>query len=264
MIQTSDIGCEDFRQFIDPYLDGEFDEQERSAFDRHLTACGPCRRHFEQQSWMQSAIKPALRRPTRLSPAARDRLCECLRAAERPARMRRAARRVAAPLSTIAAMAAIVLFVTPLAGFKPTVADDAVDQHCQRMPVEMPTPVEQEVEQWFDGKVPFAMSAPRFRDDRVVLLGGRLSRVGRPGDTTWSRPAAYLVYGVGTHKLSVLVFDGKDVEFEAPVTEVNGTSLHVQDARGYRVAMFQRGNLAYAVTSDLPREQMLALIGTTL
>lgn len=260
----SDIGCDDFQKFIDPYLDGEFDEAERSAFDRHLTACSACRRHYEQQAWMQSAIKPALRRSSRLPPAARDRLCERLRAAERPARMRRAARRVAAPLSTLAAVGAILLFVTPLTGFKPTVAEDAVDQHCQRMPVEMPTPVEQEVEEWFEGKVPFEMSAPRFRDDRVVLLGGRLSRVGRPGDTTWSRPAAYLVYGVGTHKMSVLVFDGKDVEFEAPVTEVNGTPLHFQDARGYRVAMFQRGNLAYAVTSDLPREQMLNLISTTL
>lgn len=260
----NDIGCEDFRQFIDPYLDGEFDEGERDAFDRHLTGCAECRRYFEQQAWLQSAIKPALRRPSRLPPAARERLCGKLRAAERPARIRRAARRVAAPLSTVAAMGAILLFVTPLTGFRPSVVEDAVDQHCQKMPVEMPTPMEQEVEKWFEGKVPFDMQAPRFRDDRVVLLGGRLSRVGRPGELATSRPAAYLVYGIGDHKMSVLVFDSDGLEFDTPETTVNGTTLRLQDSRGYRVALFERGNLTYAVTSDLPREQMLELLGTTL
>lgn len=257
------VDCADFRQFIDPYLDGEFDAEERSSFDAHLSVCGGCRRHFEQRAWMQSAIKPALKRPCRMPAAMRDRLQSRLRAAERPARIRRAARRIAAPLSTVAAMGAILLFVTPLTGFKPTVMADAVDQHVQKMPVEMPSPVDQEVEKWFEGKVPFEMNAPRFRDDRVVLLGGRLSRVGRPGEAS-SRPAAYLVYGVGHHKMTVLVFDGEGLEFDAPVTEVAGNKVHLHDARGFRVALYQRGSLAYAVTSDLPEDQMLALIGSTL
>jgi len=258
------IDCAQFRQFIDPYLDGEFDAQERDAFDAHLSVCGDCRHHYEQRAWMQGAIKPALKRPCRMPSAMRDRLHDRLRSASRQVRMRRAAKRVAAPVSTAAAMAAALLFVTPLTGFKPTVMADAVDQHCQKMPVEMPSPVDTEVEQWFQGKVPFEMSAPRFRDDRVMLLGGRLSRVGGPGDAVSSRPAAYLVYGVGKHKMTVLVFDNQGLDFEAPVTDVKGKQVYMHDARGYRVALFERGPLAYAVTSDLPQDRMLELIGTTL
>ncbi len=256
-----DIDCADFRQFIDPYLDGEFDETERTAFDRHLTVCGDCRRHFEQQAWMQGALRPALKRPSRMPPAARDRLCTRLRAAERPARIRRAARRVAAPLSTLAAMGAVLLMVTPLTGFKPTVMAEAVDQHVRPLPVEMPSPIDQEVERWFEGKVPFDMTAPRFDDERVVLLGGRLSQVQRPGEE--SRQAAYLVYGVGRHKLTVLVFDGTGLEIDAPMTKVDGKSVYLHDDRGVRVALFQRGPLAYAFTSDLPQQRMLELIGKT-
>ncbi len=254
------VDCADFRQFIDPYLDGEFDLAERAAFDAHLASCAGCRRHFEQQAWMKSALRPALKRPCRLPAAARDRLHMKLRAAERPARIRRAARRVAAPLSTLAAMGAILLFVTPLTGFKPTVMADAVDQHTRELPVEMPSPMELEVEQWFEGKVPFEMAAPRFSDDRVMLLGGRLSWLG--GEP--SRPAAYLVYGVGGHKMTVLVFDGSGIEFDAPATEVAGKRVYLHDDRGVQVALFQRGSLAYAVTSDLPQEKMLELIGKTL
>lgn len=260
---TRDVDCADFRQFIDPYLDGEFDEAERAAFDAHLTVCGDCRSHFEQQAWMQGALRPALKRPCRLSPAARDRICTRLRAAERPARIRRAARRVAGPLSTLAAMGAVLLVVTPLTGFKPTVMAEAVDQHVQPLPVEMPSPIELEVERWFEGKLPFDMDAPRFAADaQVMLLGGRLSQIRRPGEE--SRQAAYLVYGVGHHKLTVLVFDGTGLDLDAPVTEVGGKPVYLHDDRGVRVALIQRGPLAYAFTSDLPQSKMLELIGKTL
>lgn len=258
-----DVDCADFRQFIDPYLDGEFDEAERVTFDRHLTVCGDCRRHFEQQAWMQGALRPALKRPCRMPAAARDRIHTRLRAAERPERMRRAARRVAAPLSTLAAMGAVMLVVMPLTGFKPPVVmAEAVDQHNRALPVEMPSPVDREVEQWFEGKVSFEMTAPRFGDAGVVLLGGRLSQVQRPGEE--SREAAYLVYGVGKHKLTVLVFDGAGLEIDAPMTQVDGKPVYLHDDHGIRVALFQRGPLAYAFTSDLPQERMLELIGKTL
>lgn len=261
MQRDLDVDCADFRQFIDPYLDGEFDEAERVAFDRHLTVCGECRRHFEQQAWMQGALRPALKRPSRLPPAARDRICTRLRAAERPARIRQAARRVAAPMSTLAAVG--TLAVVLLSGFNsPTVMAEAVDLHKREVPVEMPSPVDREVEQWFEGKLDFQLAAPRFGDDNVVLLGGRLSQVTRPGER--GRDAAYLVYGVGSHKLTVLVFDSTGLELDAPVTEVGGKPVYLHDDRGVRVALFQRGPLAYAFTSDLPQARMLELIGKTL
>lgn len=258
------IDCAQFRQFIDPYLDAEFDAEERAAFDAHLAVCGDCRRHYEHRAWMQGAIKPALKRPCRMPVGMRDRIHDRLRGAERQVRIRRAARKVAAAGSTAAAMAAVLLFVTPLTGFKPTVMADAVDQHVQKMPVEMPSPDGAEVEKWFEGKVPFEMAAPQFDDGRVMLLGGRISRVGGPGDAVTSRPAAYLIYGVGQHKMTVLVFDNDGFELDAPTTKINGKPVFMQDNRGYRVALFQRGSLAYAVTSDLPHDEMIRLIGTTL
>lgn len=257
------IQCDDFRRFIDPYLDGEFDETERAAFDAHLAGCSDCRAHFEQKAWMQQAIAPALKRPCHMPQAARDRLNRTLRAAERPARIRRAARRVAAPLSTVAAVGAVLLLVTPLTGFKPTVIEDAVALHQQEVPVELPTPIEREMEAWFDGKVPFELNAPRFKDARVTLLGGRLSRIG-PVDDARGRQAAYLVYGVGKHKMTVMVFDGRGLDLEVPDMHLKGTPLHFHDVDGYRVTLFQKGALAYAVTSDLPPAEMLNIIETTL
>ncbi|MCA9537679.1 MAG: zf-HC2 domain-containing protein [Myxococcales bacterium] len=253
----SRIDCDDFRTFIDPYLDGEFDPAERATFDAHLTICGECRRYFEQRAWMQKALKPALKRPCAMPMAARDRVCRALRVAERPARIRRAAKRMA-PLSTLAAVGAIFLFVTPLTGFKPVV-DEAVAQHMQPWPVEMPTNEVTEVTHWFQDKVPFSVAAPRFVDRRVTLLGARLSRVGRnTGDR--SRPAAYLMYQVGGHKMTVLVFDGADLGLTEQVAQ---KAPEVHEQADLRVALFQHGALAYAVTSDLPADEMIALLRPT-
>ncbi len=248
------IDCDEFRKFVDPYVDGEFDDRGRAEFDAHMAVCPDCRRFFEQKSWFLEAVRPCLRRPTTMSEDQRCRLTAKLRAARAPERRRRMMRRVA-PLSTVAAAAAVFLFVTPLTGFAPVI-DEAVDQHCQAMPVEVPSPEPREIDDWFSGKVPFDMNAPRFRDQRVSLLGGRLSRVGQ-------QRAAYLVYGVGAHKVSVLVFDGRELKLDSgQARAVANRKLRMHDARGYRVAVYQKGPLAYAVTSDLPEGEMLNLIGS--
>ena len=258
----SRIDCDDFRKFIDPYLDGEFDAGERAAFDAHLAACSDCRCHYEQKAWFINAVRPCLRRPEPMPEAAHQRLHARLRTAQQPERRRRLVRRLA-PVPMLAAAGAVLLFVTPLTGFAPAVVEDAVDQHCQKMPVEVPTDEANQADEWFSGKVPFSMDTPRFRDDRAMLLGGRLSHV-RNGER--NRRAAYLVYGVGEHKVSVLIFNGRELGLSerGELRHVKGHPVRVHGARGYRVALYQRGQLAYAVTSDLPEPEMLKLIGTSL
>jgi anti-sigma factor RsiW len=256
------IDCDDFRKFIDPYLDGEFDAGESAAFDAHLAVCAECRGHYEQKAWFINALRPCLRRPEPMPAAVHDRLSAKLRVAQRPERRRRLVRRLA-PVPALAAVGAVLLFVTPLTGFAPAMVDDAVDQHCRTVPVEVPTPEAAQADEWFSGKVPFSMATPRFEDPRAMLLGGRLSQVRSNGR---SRRAAYLVYGVGEHKLSVLVFDGSELKLGeyGDLRKVKGNAVRVHDSRGYRVALYRRGNLAYAVTSDLPETEMLRLIGSSL
>jgi anti-sigma factor RsiW len=132
------------------------------------------------------------------------------------------------------------------------------------MPVEVPTPAVDEVDLWFSDKLPFEMAAPQFRDGRVSLLGGRLSRI-RHLSSNASAPAAHLIYSVGAHKMSVLVFDGRGlVTFDEPDMHLGGEPMRIQELRGHQVALYRRGNLTYAVTSSLPRTDMLDLIATTL
>ncbi len=250
------ITCEDFQRFIDPYLDSEFDERERADFDAHLAICEDCRKHFEQRAWFQEAIRPILRAPTPMPGGARARLRVRLATADHPSTAQIWLKRLAVPVPILAAAAAVFLMATPLTGFTPVV-HDAVDQHCQSLPVEVPSPEAAEVDEWFEGKLPFHVVSPRFQDKDIVLLGGRLSRVVLKNDT---RRAAYLIYGKGSHKLSVLVFDGNNLEVSGNTHQIDGHDVAIHDADGYRVALYRHGPLAYVITSDLPEDGLLNLV----
>jgi anti-sigma factor RsiW len=255
--------CDDFRIFIDPYLDGEFAERERAQVDGHLANCEECGAYFEQRRWLQSAVKPSLQKSCQLSTNARIRLEQKLRTAQRPMRAKAVAKKMVRPLSAVALVGALFLLAVPLTGFKNSLVKELVALHCRDEPVEVPTPEVGEVDNWFKDKLPFRVTAPQFKDQRVMLLGGRLSQV-RPTDQQIASPAAAITYRVSGHKMSIHVFEAQDtLGSDVPEQIVDGNRVRLLEEGGYRVALMRRGNLTYAVTSTLPKAEMLGLLGTS-
>ena len=259
------IDCTEFRAFIDPYLDQEFDEQEQALFDAHVASCEACRSHYEHHALFLNAMKPALKRPCRMPETARHRIEQKLKTAKGPVDIGARVKSMAKPVSALAAAAVLVVFVVPLTGFSSSVVEDVVDQHVQTMPVEVPSPEATEVNRWFSGKLPFRMLTPQFKDQRVTLLGGRLSRV-RAASERGSLPAAHLLYQVGVHKMSVIVFDDgvpSETGAELDAHRVRQGPIF-KEVRGHRVMLYRQGGLTYAVTSTLPEAEMKNMMGTSL
>lgn len=260
----SRIDCHEFRKFVDPYLDGEFDARERRDFDAHVAHCADCRRWFEQHRDIQAAVRDTLERPAVLPGAVRARVRARIAVEEAHATRGRSWFKLALPVPVVAAVASVFIFVGG-SGFATPVVEEAVAQHRDDVPLEVPSPEADEIDRWFEGKLTFNVQAPRFRDDRAMLLGGRLSRV-RGLDGQAPRRAAYLIYGVGAHKMSVLVFDDQNLPVDkiGDQHRIKGHTVSVTDRGDYRVAVYRHRGINYAVTSDLPSAQMLQLIGTSL
>ena len=258
------IDCHEFKKYFDAYVDGEFAVEDRVAFDAHLASCTDCRLHYENRAWFLKAVRPALQRSTPMPAEARRRLQTRMRGAQRPARIRRAARRLAPVPAAMVAVGAVFLLVTPLTGFVPV--QDAVQLHCKDQPVEVPTDRSAEINNWFNGKVSFRMVAPRFNPkgdiQAIQLMGARLSRVG-PAER--ARDAGLLSYHLlkksGSTKMSVLVFDGSDLDLERGQARTRqGRPIAIHQMNGYQVAPFRHGGLGYAVTADLSVDQMINLV----
>jgi anti-sigma factor RsiW len=256
----SRIDCHEFRKFVDPYLDGEFDARERSDFDAHVAHCSDCRGWFEQHRDVQAAIRDTLERPAILPGGARARIRTQLTLQARPARTRQWFK-LALPVPALAAVASVFIFVST-SGFATPVLEEAVAQHRDDRPLEVPSPKAAEIDRWFADKVSFPVEAPRFHDDRAVLLGGRLSRVPSQEGQAPQR-AAFLIYGVGAHKMTVLVFEDKDVQINRIGQQhvLKGHTVALSDQGGYRVAVYRHRGVNYTITSDLPQADMLSLIG---
>lgn len=254
------IDCGDFQKFVDAYIDGEYDERERRDFDAHLAGCPECRGWYEQRRWLGQVIRERLvARSPAMPGGCRAAVRARLEIEAAPARRRRRLA-LALPVPLVAAVGAVFIFFGTT-GFAPAIVDEAVSQHLDDMPVEVPTPDSLELDRWFSDKLAFRIEAPRFRNQQAMLLGGRLSRVrGLQG----IQRAAHLVYGVGAHKITVLVLSSTadDLSDAGQVQEIKGHSVAMHDRSGLRVARYHHHGLSYVVTSDLPSDQVTALIAT--
>ena len=73
------------------------------------------------------------------------------------------------------------------------------------------------------------------------------------------------MYGAGPHKVTVLVFDASDLDLPRQGTEsrmIDGQELSIVPQNGLNVALYRRGSLAYAITSDLAAPEMADLVAT--
>ena len=254
------MDCKEFVQFSGCYLDGEIDAKDRATFDGHVAACTPCRAHVDNQIAFRRGLRSHLKRPDVLPPDRRARIRREVAALGQPSALVVWFRRLAIPVPVLAALGLFVV-VVPNTGF---VVREAAMQHQEPMPVEVPSAAEDELDAWFRGKLPFDIRTPRFADSRVRLMGGRLTHI-IAGEDGRHRKAAYLVYGAGPHKVTVLVFDASDLDLPRQGTEsrmIDGQELSIVPQNGLNVALYRRGSLAYAITSDLAAPEMADLVAT--
>jgi anti-sigma factor RsiW len=95
------------------------------------------------------------------------------------------------------------------------------------------------VKPWFTGKLDFSPAVPRLEADSFPLVGGRLDYVG-------SRAVAALVYQRRAHIINVLTY---------PV-ESGAADLKIETRRGFQIASWTVGGMAYWAVSDLNAEEL--------
>jgi anti-sigma factor RsiW len=93
------------------------------------------------------------------------------------------------------------------------------------------------VKPWYQGKLPFTFNLPELaKDSPFKLLGGKLIYAQHA-------PGAELLYQVRQHKISVFIFQSRDVH--------GGPSDNNQ---AFTVSGWQQGGLQYYVVTDAAQE----------
>jgi len=263
---STSFDCSDVERLLEPYLDGEFEADDRASIENHLSACGPCRDGVASAMAFRSALRARMREafapgsPQATAPdSLRRRISAALDAEEaRPATWWR---RMLAPLpvAAVAACVAGALFV--FAGHRATdpLVEEAVRKHARDLPLELSTAAiaPELIPSMLARRLDFNPKPPAFRADGVKLVGAGLAQI-----HNW--PAAYMRYDTPRGPVGLFIIDDpqRRVAEEGHRVSAGPATVWVMNMRGYNVAVWRRNEIVYSLVSDLDEADLVRLVET--
>jgi mycothiol system anti-sigma-R factor len=237
--------CQELERLLYPYLDGEFQPEERMDMETHLATCADCARRVDEERRIQQALRRAALHSVQSSRAPAS-----LRAGIQVG-LKREQRRTS-QLQFLRASAAALVVVAVGGGWvamrpekRHPFVEEAARRHAKKLPYEISNAAPEHVEAWFDGKLDHPVLVPRLRNARVD--GARLLSV-------QGRDAAHISYaappsqdGEEGRRISVFVFDDASRELDAQPQP----SVHLDGSTGLNVAVWRDEEIVYELVSDL-------------
>ena len=234
-----DVTCEEIRDLLSPYADGELDLVRSLEIERHLPGCPACAAGLEGlRSLRVRLADPALYYQPSAALAAR------LRSSSRSAVFpwRRVGMAAAAALLVAAALWGIVRGLSAPSA-EELLAREVVGGHVRSLMAEhlldFPSDNRHEIKPWFLGRVDVAPEVKDLKEEHFPIVGARLDYID-------GRPTAVLVYKRNAHVINVFVWKetGRD----------RGTVF--LERQGYHLAHWNDNERAFWVVSDLNEAEL--------
>jgi len=257
------VNCEEIKNLMDAYLDGELDPMTSQKVEQHLPDCPKCEQAYEVETAMAHAISqaaPYYKAPLEL----RERIQVSLReaigapasrsaAAEDPLPVRRleAVQRGVffdMPWNWLALAAAIALAAIVASSFLSKVRQPGADQflatqliasHIRSLMANHLTDVassdQHTVKPWLDLKLDFAAPVVDLSGDGFPLIGGRL-------DYLDNHSVAALVYQRRKHFINLFIW---------PTTPADSKEQKMVEREGYHLVHWADGDFTYWAISDV-------------
>ncbi len=247
------MDCKETQKFIHAYLDGEFDEHDRVAMSAHLQGCEGCRKTARMEGAFRRTLKD-LHQPVTAPPRLRAAVRQRLDVEDQAGRRKKIWRWVVVPVAAAAlVLVAVQVSWRLLPAGEPNLAEESISWHRQSLPMDVTGPSAAPVKRFFSNKVPFAVRPPRLDNPRAKLVGARLSNLG-------PKRAAYLVYTVNGHRVSVFITDPDTITATGNEIHAGDRKMYHQGVRGYNVLKFVSGGTGYTVTSDMAPDRLVRLV----
>jgi anti-sigma factor RsiW len=242
------MDCTEARNHLLDRQRGTLTGELRARVDSHLAECEACRREDAVDSELSAVLQDRL--PRRRAPEALRRSIE-KRLVGEPPRVSVGIRRTRrAPLFVAAMFAAavVVLLVWKPHDSNPMLAE-AVNDHLRVLYSDHPVEVESggihQVKPWFTGRLDFAPVVAFSGDDDFPLQGGAVAYF-------VDRKAATFIFKRRLHVISLFVFRAEGLPWPALATNsLGGARGTLETSRGFHVLMWKKGDLGYALVSDV-------------
>jgi anti-sigma factor RsiW len=239
--------CEQWRDKLDAYMDGELDSAETEALAAHLRGCAECANEVLERVQMKRSVHSAGKR---FAPSAELRSRISKSVAAKPDRKAAWLWIIAVPaLSVIILSVGLNFYVRQGNERRQLVYSELADLHVAALasatPVDVVSTDRHTVKPWFQGKIPFTFNLPELQGSEFTLLGGRVTYLAQI-------PGAHLIYQVRKHEISVFIFQDRGEETgRLPSGLVHTLSFNAEN--------WSANGLRYFVVGDVGAEDIQAL-----
>jgi anti-sigma factor (TIGR02949 family) len=240
--------CQETRQVIEAYADGELDLLRTLELERHLEDCAECRALYDQVQELRSAVRTHA--PYFAAPEGFDkRIRTQLRLRREPQPKTVPATGLAWRLSALAAaIVGLVVFSAMFVSMlrRPageTLAQQVVSSHIRSLMenhlTDVPSSDQHTVKPWFNGKLDFSPPVKDLKAEGFPLTGGRL-------DYLDARPVAALLYRRRQHTINLFVWPSSHSD----------SGPHISTIRGYNLVRWTQSGMTYWAVSDLNSSEL--------
>ena len=261
------MNCALIHRYAGAYTDGELDPATQLDFDKHLACCAGCQEYVAFARSMSEQVPGAL--GVVASSTLKDRIVASL---DNEAGSQRRGAQVPLiqihpwnwkqgwPVVVAAVALLIVGSVVRLRGQEQVqtagMLEDMVTLHSVPLPSDVSAQQSEEtpqrVAQYFQGKVRFPVRPAVFDHRDARLVGARLSNVR-------DRQAAALYYDLGGRRVTVVVFEGQELQRSGQRMRVGDREVMYYLVGGHTVPVRQQDGLQYAFIGDFDRETLMRL-----
>lgn len=256
------MDCRETKEYLYPFIDAQLDNETYLLVKEHLSTCPLCNLEWKQERAFDSLVRQnisAEKASLSLKETVLDRI-----------KKEKALRPFPFVLPQIrGALAAIIvaLLVTSISiytlrkdyGSLP-IFTESILSHTKflqgALPLEFTSGKPNEIRDWFQGKLDFAVHISDFSRQGADLVGGRLCHLK-------GREAAHLIYQKDGHYLSVFVINTKGLRFPKAKKLLFGKrTLYLKGEKGYQsILCLEKGSeISCVFVSDLPEEELLRII----
>jgi mycothiol system anti-sigma-R factor len=257
------VNCQEIKNLMDAYLDGELDPVTSQKAEEHLRDCPKCEQAYEVETAMAHAIghaAPYYKAPPELRERIQVSLREAIGAPARraataadsfPVRRPEAVRRGVffdMPWNWLALAAAIAVAAIVASSFLPKLRQPGAEQflatqliasHVRSLMADHLTDVassdQHTVKPWLDVKLDFAAPVMDLSGDGFPLIGGRL-------DYLDNHSVAALVYQRRKHFINLFIW---------PTTPADSKEQKMVEREGYHLVHWADGDFTYWAVSDV-------------
>jgi anti-sigma factor RsiW len=260
------LSCQDCERYIPVFLDHALEVKESLDVQAHLQSCLSCHDRAESERRLRMFVRQFLDVPP---PPEELKRTMILRAMQDE---RRCGWRAYLPASVrlrdfAMGMATAALLVLAVSGILPDLWSDPdvqkvvreasmaygtyVEQH---MPLEVVSADASAVTKWFNAHMGHHFKMPCITDASTQLLGGRVCRI-------LDRKSAALMYQRGGVDIVLFAFRGDHMSLP-PQKSAVPSEVHIRNASGRPVAMWQRDGVVYSMVGDVHGEDLKEMAKT--